>query len=181
MEYQLSQRHNRQRNEIDEVMKNIIFYRRIWLFAVAGLLLHVGDTVASVESSTPYREINKSFPDSLHVEANDQRTIEFCPDNTCDLFVGTKRIPSEKLMDFAYIFIYYFSDYYVLEEWRGRDEPLQIARKILEKPLYKLCKKDLDKETARCVLRRLSQQAQIKLYEVRHDEKARRIKRVKIP
>jgi hypothetical protein len=119
------------------------------------------------------QEIQKSFPDSIHMGAHGEQSIEFCPDNTCDFFIATNKVPLETLEDFAYLFIYFFSDYYVLDKWRSRKEPILVARRILSKASYQVCKIGNEEESARCLLRHLSEKNQIQLYAVRYDENTR--------
>lgn len=122
---------------------------------------------------SPLQEIQKSFPDSIHMGVDGERSIEFCPDNTCDLFTANQKVPLETLEDFAYLFVYFFSDYYVLDQWRGREESMLVAGRILSKAAYHVCKMGTEEESARCLLRHLSEKNQIQLYAVRYDEKTR--------
>jgi hypothetical protein len=149
-----------------------------WRFKVA-LILIIGflsiPKISALEmSEDPFQELERAFPNSIHINASDKKSIEFCPDNTCDLFVADKEIPLETLKDFAYLYIYFFSDYYILGEWRNRKESMAIAKEILSKPSYKDCKKD-EEDAACCILRKLAQNSLIRLYFVRYDEGKRNL------
>jgi hypothetical protein len=130
--------------------------------------------VASTLAVDPLHELQKGFPNSIRVNADGEKSIEFCPDNTCHYFVAGKRISLETMKDFAYLYIFFFSDYYALDEWRNRKESIEVAKKILSKSNYCNCKND-EESAARCILRKLSQNNQIKLYFVRYDEGKRNL------
>ncbi len=60
------------------------------------------------------------------------------------------------LKDFAYLYVYFFSDYTFLDEWRSKEEAKNTAERILSTPDYRSCKNENSREAARCVLRDLS-------------------------
>ena len=153
-------------------MKRVDFRVLIVLLILVVAFVSVRGIAAMGEDS-PLHEIQKSFPDSIHMGVDVQRSIEFCPDNTCDLFTANQKVPVEILEDFAYLFLYFFSDYYVLDEWRSREESVLVARRILSKAPYQVCRIGNEEESARCLLRHLSEKNQIQLYAVRYDEKTR--------
>ena|SRR5215468_7527078 len=74
------------------------------------------------------------------------------------------------LKDFAYLYVYFYSDYTFLDEWRGEEEAKSTADQILAKPQYRNCKNESSREEARCVLRELSIGGRVKLIFVRYDE-----------
>lgn len=111
----------------------------------------------------------------VHEKANGERSIEFCPDNTCDSILARRAVSLDSLKDFAFIYLYFFSDYYVLEEWRSNEGPTKRARAILSKPAYKSCMKRTEVESARCFLRWLGRGGQVSLYFVRYDEGERNV------
>lgn len=136
--------------------------------------LPIAHLASSNEAIDPLREIQKTFP-GIEVKVGDEISIEFCPDNTCELFAASKAVSLETLKDFAYLYIYFFSDYYDLEKWRDNEEHRLIAKQILSKADYQLCKIENEGDAARCILRHLSQKSRVKLYFVRYDEKTRNI------
>ena len=124
----------------------------------------------------PLQVISKSFPDIKIQSGEDGKpAIEFCPDNTCEFFQANQVMSLEGLKDFSYVYIYYFSDYVILEQWRKDEDSSATARHILSKPQYKKCSKNAEEEAARCVLQSLSRNNRIGLYFVRYDENARSI------
>jgi hypothetical protein len=115
------------------------------------------------------KELSKSFPDTVGIK-NKGRLLEFCPDGTCDGFVTSGNVSVPTLKNFAYLYVYFFSDYTFLGEWRSKEEAKNTAELILSKPEYRNCKNENSREAARCVLRDLSKAGRIKLIFVRYDE-----------
>jgi hypothetical protein len=120
-------------------------------------------------ASDPMKELSKSFPDTVGIK-NKGRLLEFCPDGTCDGFVTPGNVSVPTLKNFAYLYVYFFSDYTFLGEWRSKEEAKNTAELILSKPEYRNCKNENSREAARCVLRDLSKAGRIKLIFVRYDE-----------
>jgi hypothetical protein len=122
----------------------------------------------------PVQVVAKSFPGSVELKEAG-RLIEFCPDGAGDGFVGPKGLPVPTLEDFAYLYIYYFSDYYDLPDWRKRPDAAKQAEEVLLRPEYGDCMKKVPRETARCILLHLSRDKKIKLIFVRYDEGRRNV------
>ena len=101
------------------------------------------------------QELSKTFPDTVEIK-NKGHLLEFCLDGTCDGFVSSGNFSVPRLKDFAYLYVYFFSDYTFLGEWRSKDDAKNTAERILSKPEYRSCKNENSRETARCVLRDLS-------------------------
>ena len=160
-------------------MTRIIKRRQLQWILVFILMIFPANilTATAIDSFDPIQEITKSFPNSVKVKQDGKKSVEFCPDNTCDFFTASKEMSAEELKDFVYLYLYFFSDYYVLDEWRHRDRPALIVRQILLKASYQGCKKNIEEEAARCLLRRLSRKSRIKLYAVRYDENVRSLVR----
>jgi hypothetical protein len=144
----------------------------------AGLLSNSAVGVASNLSNEPQHLLSQSFPGSVQV---DSASFEFCPDNTCDFIEARKSTPMEAILDFGFLYVYFFSDFYVLKDWRIKDEPTVTSKAILEKLEYMSCKQGSDQEKALCILRKLSKDYQIQIYDVRYDEKERNTVRKKLP
>lgn len=120
------------------------------------------------------RALATRFPQTISVK-NHGRLIEFCPDNTCDGFVASKRVPIGELKDFAYLYEYFFSQYIYLPEWRSTASAKLAAEKILSRPAYQKCKGKDSHAKARCVLLALSYNRRIKLIFIRYDEGRRNV------
>lgn len=137
------------------------------LFFVGCSLLLSAQSADS--ASDPMKQLSKNFPDTVAIK-NKGSLLEFCPDGTCDGFVTSGSMSVPTLKDFAYLYVYFFSDYTFLGEWRSKGEAKSTAEGILSKPEYRSCKKEDSRETARCVLRDLSKGGRVKLIFVRYDE-----------
>jgi hypothetical protein len=130
---------------------------------------------ANDASFDPLQEIKNSFPGSIKLSEK-RRLLEFCPDETCDGFLASNDVSMATLKDFAYLYIYYFSDYLVyLPEWRQHDDATRAAEGVLSKPEYRNCRKDYGREASRCVLLDLSRGGRIKLLFIRYDEGQRNV------
>lgn len=145
------------------------------IFAIILSLFLTTGNVFSAEDVDPTHEISINFSDSIRFKTDGHSTIEFCPDNTCDAFVAEKQTSLESLKDFVYLFVFFYSDYYVLDTWRDKETAKTIAEQILSKPQYRSYNKSNVGDTARCILSHLSQRGQIKLFTVRYDEHGRNV------
>jgi hypothetical protein len=122
----------------------------------------------------PLQAIKQAFPKTIEFK-NNGRLLEFCPDNTCHGFAKSENVPVAALKDFAYLYIYFFSDYLYLDDWRKREDANLTAENILSKPIYHNCQREDRKESARCILLGLSRDGKIKLKFIRYDEKERNV------
>lgn len=153
-----------------KIDKPFSFCFSIFVFFVM-VFLH--GLTSSASLADPLQEIRESFPDTITIKETGRKSIEFCPDNTCDMFVAKKKVSVDVMKDFSYLYIYFFSDYYALEDWRKSKRAFFIADKILKKPDYQLCKNGDQRQMARCLLRYLCKKSQIEVYAVRYDENIR--------
>jgi hypothetical protein len=126
---------------------------------------------ARAQASSPTDVLLKSFPKSVNV-LNRGTVVEFCPDGTCDGFVGDG-ISTTTLRDIAYLYVYFFSDNLILDDWRKGRESSRAADRIVGKPEYKACRRDTTKESAVCVLGDFYRKKKFKAIFVRYDEGAR--------
>jgi hypothetical protein len=85
---------------------------------VAILLVAFVNASASIAESDPMHQFAKSLPHTVKYK-NKGRVIAFCPDNTCDEYVAARGVSSKDLSTFAYLYLYSFSDYIYLDEWRS--------------------------------------------------------------
>ena len=130
---------------------------------------------ANDTSFDPLQRLRDSFPESIKLNEK-RRLIKLCPDETCDGFVASNDVAMSTMRDFAYLYVYYFSDYLAyLPDWRKHADASAVAERILSKPEYHNCKKDSSLETARCVLTDLSRNGRIKLLFIRYDEGQRNV------
>lgn len=131
--------------------------------------------VSGKTSFDPLKQLTSGFPDSIHLK-NNGRLLEFCPDkDACDGFITSGVVPLSTLKDFAYLYIYFYSGYYALPEWRHRDDAKKAVETVLSKPEYGKCRGNGSLEAARCVLLDLSRDGKIKLLFVRYGEGRRNV------
>lgn len=147
-------------------MNNRMFWALILFIYCVPLALSQSAHTAAFD---PMKELSKTFPDTVRIK-NKGHLLEFCPDGTCDGFVTSGNFSVRTLKDFAYLYVYFFSDYTFLGEWRGKEEAKNTAEVILSKTEYQSCKNEDSREAARCVLRDLSKGGRVKLIFVRYDE-----------
>ena len=141
---------------------------------VLWLLFIFGIAAASAESGA-ILQLQERFPDSVKFHAGNRLSLEFCPDNTCDLFLTTRSTSAEALSDFAYLYLYFFSDYFVLSDWRAEDAARRTAATVLNRYRGEKCANGSEAVVAQCVLRDWARRNAIRLYWVRYDEKGRHL------
>ncbi len=123
----------------------------------------------------PLKQVATAFPDRVKLNQT-KRTLEFCPDyDTCDGFEVSAKTSVATLKDAAYLYIYFFSSFYDLAKFREHAESRATAERVLSKPEYRNCKRDMEVDTARCVLLGLAQKGAIKLEFIRYDEGSRNV------
>ena len=76
-----------------------------------------GSGSSSNAAFDPLEQVTSSFPQSVKLTQS-KRILEFCPDETCHGFVGSADVSIATMKDFAYLYLYFFSDYTYLPEWR---------------------------------------------------------------
>lgn len=128
------------------------------------------------DASDPLRHITSSFPKTIELK-NKGKLLEFCPDNTCDGFVAAGPVSVGTMKDFAYLYVYFFSDYYILQEWRKQEEATKAVEGVLSQPEYRSCRSANSREAARCVLLDLSRNGKIRVIFIRYDENQRNVVR----
>lgn len=156
-------------------MKSIISQIIVWVITVVLCGIFVGGTAIAHELLDPIQEILNNFPNSVVLKKDKRTALEFCPDNTCDVFISNRETSLVDLKDFAYLFIFFYSDYYVLQDWRNKESATKMMRLIISKPQYQSCRKTTEHETARCILIQLSNKGRIKSSAIRYDENKRNV------
>ena len=137
-------------------------------------LLYFGPANAIAETSGILL-LKERFPDAIELRVEDKRTLAFCPDNTCDLFVTKHSTSVESLGDFALLYLYFFSDYFVLADWRLEGAAKNAVDEVLKKYEGKKCANVSELVMAQCLLREWAKRNAIRLYWVRYDEKGRNL------
>jgi len=125
--------------------------------------------IANDRQPDPLKELQKAFPKTVELEDHG-KLLEFCPDGTCDGFVASGNVSLPTLRDFAYLYVYFFSDNVTLDDWKGMEDAKKTADRVLGQTQYLGCKNVDSREAARCVLGVLSRKGRIRLIFVRYDE-----------
>lgn len=118
-------------------------------------------------------EIERAFPRSVEVGAGAlPPRIQFCPDNTCEAFIsgGASR---EELSDFAFLFVFYFSEYRVLDAWRAGEVASLLAERVIAQRANTACPAQTGREAARCILRNMASRRDVRIEGTRFDEGVR--------
>jgi hypothetical protein len=109
------------------------------------------------------RSVRGSSPRVVRCHVNHGKLLEFCPDGTCDGFVTSGNLPIHTLSDFAYLYVFFFSNNVVLDDWRRTEDARSTTEGVLAKDQYRKCANTDPLEAARCVLRDLSRGGRIRL------------------
>lgn len=109
-----------------------------------------------------------NLSDYIYLNTDKQESIfRFCPDNTCNVLVINDRINNDSLVDLGVLYLYYFSEYIYLKEWRGNDK---VSEKIKNMLLRYGCNTGNDQDKAVCVINKILNDAQLSLFFIRYDE-----------
>ena len=123
----------------------------------------------------PLKQVATVFPGRIKLNQA-KRTVEFCPDyDTCDGLEASQAVSVATLKDAAYLYFYFFSTFYDLPKWRDQSGSRATAERVLSKPEYRNCKREMDVDTARCLLLGLAQKGAITLEFIRYDEGSRNV------
>jgi hypothetical protein len=155
-----------------------------YLAAIAVLAVSMQTRLSAKQRTTganrdaafdPLRPVTTAFPDSIKLNQA-KRILEFCPDyDSCDGFEASPATSVATLKDAGYLYIYFFSTFYDLAKWRDHAEWRATAERVLSKPEYRNCKRDMEVDSGRCVLLGLAQKGAIRLEFVRYDEGSRNV------
>lgn len=141
--------------------------------AVLSMRLGLAHAAPSVPPNSALQPLASYFKDAISRHAGQVNSVEFCPDNTCEVFVGKKNVPLTTVEDFTYLYVYFFSDYYALAGWRRTPRASAFAKEILARHADSNCKSRRHTEKARCLILQLSAHDEIKIFNDRYDETSR--------
>ena len=119
-------------------------------------------------------ELTDSFPRDTQVTVEAESvTVEYCPDNTCDVFAIDDPTGSEVLQDFAYAYLLGASPYIYLQQFQA-DADSTATRSVLGR--YSAhCPQEPLVQSARCVVMYLIDKHPIRVSFVRYDEGERNV------
>jgi len=119
-----------------------------------------------------YNELAKLLESAITKEVKDGIvSISYCPDNTCETFSMPSRNPEEKLCDFVYLYLYFVSDYYYLDDFRKKVGSEKIGAIIVRNE--RITTKNDHLQEVKDVIESMAKEYSIKATFVRYDESTR--------
>jgi len=100
----------------------------------------------------------------------DRNALEYCPDNTCERFGSVIGVSKEELVDFGFLYLFFFGDYIYLEQWRQFGDHRKTATEILNKVEYSRFSGAYEVNKAKQILLHLSRGDRIRVIFIRYDE-----------
>lgn len=119
-------------------------------------------------------ELASAFPDNVQVSTKGtMTTVEYCPDNTCEVFTLSGRAASIPLQDFVFAYLFGVSEYVYLEPFQSNSSSPAV-RTVLGR--YRSdCPQQPARAAARCVVGLLAKRHAIQANFVRYDEGQRNV------
>ena len=119
-------------------------------------------------------ELGATFGDSVTISSKGGlTTVEYCPDNTCEVFSLRAPSAASPLQDFAFAYLLGISEYIYLKDFHANaDSPA--TRAVLGR--YRThCPQPIPRVAARCVVGYLARKHPIQASFVRYDEGERNV------
>jgi hypothetical protein len=137
------------------------------------LLTSVGVFGFRTEAANPTEDLLRpsfaSLSPNIFVRSEGgQRVLEYCPDNTCERFVAPATSSQEALADFAFLYLYKVSGYYVLGTFKTTEAPARV-KPILSRYVQH-CPQPEESKAIACLLRSLQRGNHIAIAFTRQDE-----------
>jgi hypothetical protein len=145
---------------------------KVGLLVVLSLILPVEQPIAASDSTVLLKKVLGDAI-AVHVDSTGA-SVEYCPDNTCEVFRSDNKQAESSVADFALLYLYYVSDYAALSEFRKSPEATRAAERFLNQLGKRGCTKTSRMETIKCVVRHLGRHHGISLLFVRYDEQVRK-------
>jgi hypothetical protein len=135
---------------------------------VAALLLLVAPLAAHAH------ELTSALGDAVRVSSKGgSTTVEYCPDNTCEVFALSGPSASLPIQDFAFVYLLGISEYIYLEPFQSNDSSPAI-RAVLAR-YRRDCPQQSARVAAQCVVSLLAKRHAIQASFVRYDEGERNV------
>jgi hypothetical protein len=124
--------------------------------------------------SSHAHELTSALGDAVRVSSNGGSTaVEYCPDNTCEVFELSGASASLPIQDFALVYLFGISEYVYLEPFQSNDSSPAI-RAVLAR-YQSDCPHQSARVSARCVASLLAKRHAIRASFVRYDEGERNV------
>ena len=119
-------------------------------------------------------ELGATFGDSVTISSKgDLATVEYCPDNTCEVFSLRASYAALPLQDFAFAYLLGVSEYIYLKDFRANTNS-PATRAVLGR--YRShCQQSITRVAARCIVGYLARKYPIRASFVRYDEGERNV------
>jgi hypothetical protein len=119
-------------------------------------------------------ELTSALGDAVRVSTKGgSTTVEYCPDNTCEVFELFGASASLPIQDFAFVYLFGISEYVYLEPFQSNDSSPAIWA-VLSR--YRSdCSQQSARVSARCVASLLAKRHAIRASFVRYDEGERNV------
>ena len=131
----------------------------VWLWGACLISAQVPDSLSLLKNT---------LGDSAQSRGTNNNVIEYCPDNTCDVFSSPEEDQPEGVADVTLIYLYFVSDYIYLDSWRTNLD-IGRVRAVLDRNAGE-CPTDDQSALVECVLTTLSERARVEIRFVRYDE-----------
>jgi hypothetical protein len=138
-------------------------YRTLAPFA---LLLFAG--IAAAEE----RHLTQAVGPVVSVK-NKGQVVEYCPDNTCEVFSLGPKGTSAVLRDFALAYLYSVSGYVYLADFQSRTDLPEVAALLVR--YQDKCPQTARKAAVHCVAAHLARTHPVRVSFVRYDERRRHV------
>jgi len=159
---------------------NVMMYTKMISFLISYLFFFpafiiADDTDPLVSFNNLVSESMPMLKDSVKVKKTATYTsVEFCPDNTCEIIRAPSSVQMKRLSDFTYLYLYYASGYTYLAISSNQSDPFiksgrELANEIVRSNVGSY-KQTEELELASCVLNNLAKGNNIHLIFSRYDE-----------
>ena len=119
-------------------------------------------------------ELTTAFPDNVRViRSSEEISVEYCPDNTCEVFATSDTKASSALQDFTYAYLLGVSSYIYLEPFQSSTSS-KSSTAVLTR--YRAeCPQESIRGASRCIVGLLAKRHMIRASFVRYDEGRRNV------
>ncbi|MCF7223794.1 hypothetical protein [Marilutibacter chinensis] len=119
-------------------------------------------------------ELTSTFGDLVHVNSSrGSTTVEYCPDNTCEVFALSGPSAAPAVQDFAFAYLLGVSEYIYLEPFQSNGAAPAVQA-VLSR-YRKQCSQQSARAAGRCIVGVLAKRHPIRASFVRYDEGERNV------
>lgn len=105
-------------------------------------------------------------------------SIQYCPDNTCDLLQISTAVNENDVQRLALGFFVYFSSYIYLNQWQEETRRNEAVQMEIRRLSNATCSIQNTKQLVECRLRELSSTRKLEIFFIRFDEGERKVTRL---